>query len=96
MRRLSAAEIEHLFVDVTPTPGVWRIVGFHDGVAAGMEMFGCVLVLRIVTATNVTAGAAYAQVHPAIAGLQTIFAAVRGRNDVAHGLDMWAGHTISS
>ena len=63
-------------VDVAPAPGFSRLVGADHRVVGGVEMFGRVLVFRIVAAADVAACQACAQVHPAVAALQAFFAAV--------------------
>ena len=47
-----------------------------------MEMFGGMFVLGGITATDVAATHAQAQVHPLIAGFQTLFASMCVRNDL--------------
>jgi hypothetical protein len=48
--------------------------GRHDGMLRGMEVMGCMPVLRIVAATDVTAGPAQAQMDPGIAELEALLA----------------------
>jgi len=50
---------------------------------SGMEMFGRVLVGRIVAAADVTAAPADPQMQPHAAALQTLLAAERTRRDIA-------------
>ena len=47
----------------------------------GVEMFGCVFVLRIVTTTYMPTNQANAQVHQTVTDFQTIFTAFRGWSD---------------
>jgi hypothetical protein len=56
-----------------------------------VEMFGRVLVLRRVAAADVPARFAQAQVNPIVSDLQTIFAAIRARRDIANLVQMCAG-----
>src|SRR5215470_2146746 len=44
LRRRSIGQIEHDFVQVTPSPPLWRVVALDDGMAGRMEMLGCVSV----------------------------------------------------
>ena len=46
-----------------------------------MKMFGSVLVLRGITTADVAAAHAQPEMHPFIAGLQTLLASMRVRND---------------
>ena len=59
--------------------------------AGGVEMLGRVLIGRLVAATDMAAGAADAEVKPAVAGLQAILAAVRAGCDVVNVVEMRAG-----
>jgi hypothetical protein len=54
-------------VDIAPDPILARLEGLYDGVVGGVEVPGGVFVLGVVAATDVAAGEADAQVHPAIA-----------------------------
>jgi hypothetical protein len=53
-------------------------------VLGGVKVFGGVLILGRIAATDVAATQAQAQVDPFIAHLQALFAAVRMRFDVAN------------
>src|SRR5947208_16724344 len=63
----------------------------------GVEMFCRVLVGRIVTAADVTTGAADPQMQPHAAALQTFLATERARRDVADAGDVCAAlcHPLS-
>jgi hypothetical protein len=64
-------------------------------VFGAVEVFGRVLVLRRIAAADVAAVEASAQVHPAVAALQALFAALgRDGGGVIGGLEMFAkvGH----
>jgi hypothetical protein len=56
----------------------------------GVEMFGGVFVGRIVTATDMTAGAADPQMQPHAAALQAFLATERARRDIADAGDVGA------
>jgi hypothetical protein len=66
---------EHDFVDVAPIPAFAGFQGLDDGVFAGVEVFGGMLVFRGVAAADVAAGEAEAEVHPAVTHLEALFAA---------------------
>jgi len=59
-----------------------------------VEMFGGVLVLGAVATANMATGQAHAQVHPGVAGLQAVFAALGARRHFADFRQMLAfpGH----
>ncbi len=52
--------------------------------AAGVKVFGGVLVLRAIAAADVPARLANSQVHPAVANLQTILTTLGARRDFTH------------
>ncbi len=58
-----------------------------------METLRCVFDLRLITAADVTATFAQAQMHPCVTLLQTVFAAPRARRDV---FDLIGVRTIGS
>src|SRR5579864_5854078 len=62
------------FVHVTPDPTFSRLNGANQGVRAGMEMFGGVLVLRGIATTHVAADEAQPQVDPSVSYLHALFA----------------------
>jgi len=62
------------FVHVTPDPTFSRLNGANQGVRAGMEMFGGVLVLRGIATTHVAADEAKPQVDPSVSQLHALFA----------------------
>src|SRR5690348_14455239 len=66
----------HDLVDVAPYPRLAGLNGAHERMQSGMEVFCGVAILRRVAASDVAAFEAEAQVHPLIAGLQALFAAV--------------------
>src|SRR5512133_2735633 len=74
------------FVHVAPRPVLPRLERLDDRVACGVEMLGRVAVRRRITAADVSARAAQAQMHPAPADLQALLAplgACRNVLDVA-------------
>src|SRR5579884_3632371 len=88
-----SVEFKLHLVDITPAPVLARLERFHDGVVGTVEMFGRVAVLRGIAATHVPADHAQAQVNPAIAGLQTVFAAPAVRLHVANLVRVRALHS---
>jgi len=85
--RLSDGFKDHL-IDVTPGPVLARFQRFYDRVLGGVKVFGGVLVLGRIAATDVAATEAQAQVYPFITHLQAFFAAVSVRFDVANLIDV--------
>jgi hypothetical protein len=85
------ALLNHCLINITPAPTLAWLEGLHDGVMGGVEMRGGVLVLRGVTAAYVPTDEAFAQMHPAIACLQTLFAPLRARRDLS---DLVKVHTL--
>jgi hypothetical protein len=77
-------QVKHDFVNVTPAPAFGRIIGFDDRVAGCMKMLRRVAVGRLITATDMTASAADAQMQPRIAQLQAFFAPEGTGNNVAN------------
>ena len=53
-----------------------------------VEMFGGVLILRIVTATDMSTGEAEAQVYPGISNFQTVLTSIGARCDVLYLIKM--------
>src|SRR6202035_4048710 len=78
---LSARQVEQHFIDIAPAPAFRRIVALDDRMAGGVEMFGGVLVGRIVAAPDMAAGAADPQMQPHAAGLEAFLASQRARRD---------------
>src|ERR1700722_12563463 len=91
VRRHAVGKIEHRFVDVTPAPSLRRIVALDDRVLGGVIMLGRVTVRRLVATAHMAAGAADPQMHPDVAGLETLLAAEGARRHVANGRRMRAG-----
>jgi hypothetical protein len=76
--------LEHDLVDVAPAPILARLEGLDNRVIGGVEMLCSMLVFRRIAAADMPTDKALAQVHPGVANLQTIFAAVRARRDVSY------------
>ena len=88
LRRRPIRQVKHDFVNVTPAPAFGRIIGFDDRVIGCMKMLRRVAVGRLITATDMTAGSADAQMQPWIAQLQAFFAPKGTGNDVANSHQM--------
>ena len=86
--RRSVRQVEECLVDVAPAPVFGWIVAFDDRVAGGVEVLGGVPVRRIVAAADMAALTAYAQMHPPVAGLETLLAAECARRHVADRIEM--------
>jgi hypothetical protein len=54
-----------------------------------VKMLGCVAVFRIVAAADVAANQTFTKVNPRIAGLQAVFAAIRGGANVVNLREVW-------
>ena len=74
-RSLNSRLLQKYSIHITPLPAFTRFKRLHDGMLGVMEVFGGVLVLGGIAATDVPAGKAFSQVDPGIAHLQTFFAA---------------------
>ena len=83
--------LHHDFIHVAPHPVLARLKRFHDGVMHLVKMLCGVLVFRAVTAADVAAGEAQAQVNPVIAHLQALLAALAAGVDIVNFLEMGAG-----
>jgi hypothetical protein len=90
MRRDPVRQIEQHFIDIAPTPPLRRIVALDHRVLGGVKMLGRVLVRRVVTAADVTAGAADPQMQPLAAAFEAFLAAERARRDAADAGDVGA------
>ena len=58
--------------------------GLHDRMIGRVEMPGGVLILRIVTAPDMSTGETEAQVHPGITDFQAVLAPIGARRDVTY------------
>src|SRR5437773_2414767 len=68
-------DLQRHLVYVAPAPVLSGFEGGHDRVMAGAEMLGGVLVLGIVAAADVAAGAAQPKMHPGVAHGEAFLAA---------------------
>jgi hypothetical protein len=81
LRRRPIRQIEEYFIDETPTPTLGWVVALDDGMSSGMKMLGGVPSRRLVAASHVSAGSAYAQVNPLLVNLEAFLAAQSTRRD---------------
>src|SRR5712692_3091380 len=79
-----SSKLKNHLVDVTPDPVLTRLEGLDNGVVGGVKMPGGVLILRRVTATNMSTRETEAQVHPGVTCFQTIFAPIGARRDFVY------------
>lgn len=68
--------LEHYFINIAPEPVFIGFKRLNDRMARGVEVFGGVLIFRIVTTADVAANFAKTQMHPGISHLQTFFATI--------------------
>jgi hypothetical protein len=64
-----SCEIEFEFIDVAPAPVFTGFQGLDYGMLGRMKVLGCVLVLRRIATTDMSAAHAQAQMHPLIVHL---------------------------
>src|SRR5258706_12649265 len=69
-------ELQVHLVDIAPAPAFAGLERSDDWVLGRVEVLRRVLVLRVVAAADMAAGAAQAQVHPGVTHLQAFLAAV--------------------
>src|SRR5207302_3126795 len=90
--RVPSVELEHELVGGAPEPVLTGLEGPDHRVVGGAVVLRGVLVLRAVTAADVPAGHAEAEVDPDVADLQALLAAVAAGGDVEADLvEMRAG-----
>src|SRR5260221_524429 len=83
--------IENHFVDIAPHPVLARLERADHGMLGGVEMFGGVFVAGRVTAADVSASEAQAEMDPSVTGLETFLATARVRLDLVRRVQMSAG-----
>jgi hypothetical protein len=76
-----ATSDEHL-IDVAPPPVLIRLSALDEGVVRGMEVFGGVLVLRGIAASDMAAGKAHPKMEPGVAQGKTLLASARAGSNV--------------
>src|SRR5579883_1943934 len=82
LRRASPNKHLHIsLVEVTPAPVFTRLKGFDDWVPHCLKVFGGMLVLRRIAATNMAAGQAKTKMNPRIAGCKAFLAPISARCD---------------
>jgi len=97
MRSSPVRQIEGHFINVAPSPAFRWIVAFDDRMPGGVKMLGGVAVRRAITAADMAAGSAEAQVNSSAAASQTFFAPERARDYISNATHMSAvlGHDLS-
>jgi hypothetical protein len=83
-----SSKLEHNLIDVTPAPVLSRLEGLDNRMVGRVEMPGGVLILRIVTATDMSTGETEAQVYPAISHFQTVLTSIGARGDFLYLIKM--------
>jgi hypothetical protein len=76
------SDVRLVYVAPLPIAGLERL---HYGMAGFFEVFVGVLTSGGIATANVSAGQTLAELHPALPGLETFFAALAAR------LDIWIG-----
>ena len=87
----SVSKLEEELVDVTPAPVFPWLEGLNDGMIGRVEVPGGVLVLRIVTAADMTTDETDTQMHPGIPYFQTILTAIGAWRDFTYLVKMTTG-----
>ena len=70
--------LDHYVIDVAVAPVFSGLEGPDNRVPRVVEVCGCVLVLRLVTATYVPASQAFPEMYPSVPGPETLLAALGG------------------
>jgi hypothetical protein len=83
-----SSRFEHHLIDVTPDPVLSRLEGLNNRMVGRVEMPGGVLVLRIITAPDMSTGETEAQVDPGISNFQTVLTTIGARCDVLYLIKM--------
>src|SRR4029450_11224657 len=87
--KLGCWTVKEGLVDVAPDPAhATFLVGPDQGMAGGLEVLEGVLVLRLLTATDVPAGQAHSQGRPAVAKRDALLTHLCGRPDVVDQVEM--------
>src|SRR5690348_25046 len=86
--RRTAAGSENDLIDVAPPPVLSGFDGLDERMPRGVKMLGCVAVLRVIATADMSACQAQSKVHPPVAGLQTLLAALSRRSHLAHLIQM--------
>src|ERR1700730_417405 len=81
----AVTEIEDHIVNVTPAPPLGRVVAFDHGMPGRVEVLRRVPIRRVITASDMAACSAEAQMQPGRAGFQTLLATQRARRHIANG-----------
>jgi hypothetical protein len=84
------SRLEHNLIDVAPHPILARLDRLHQGMMIGVIVLARVFILRRIAAAYMPAGQTHSQMNPVIADLQTLFAAIRSRRDIARLINMCA------
>src|SRR6218665_519041 len=91
VRGLPVAEVEHHLVHPAPAPALGRVIALDHRMARAVEMRPRMAVRAVVAAADMAADPAEPQMHPPVAGLQTLLAAARARYDLLDQMLVRAG-----
>ena len=89
--RRTASHSENDLIDIAPPPVLSGFEGLDERMPRGEKMLGCVPVLRVIATTDMSACQAQSKVHPLVARLQTLLAALPRRSHLAYLIQMPAG-----
>jgi len=79
-----SSQLQGHLLDITPGPVLPGLERLDNRVVGGVKMPGGVLILRIVTATDMSTGETEAQMHPGITRFQAILAPIGARRDLTY------------
>src|SRR2546426_8454607 len=83
-----SSKLKHELVDVTPAPVLPWLERLDNRVVGRVEMLGGVLILRLVTATDMSTGETEAQMQPGVTRFQAILAPIGARRDLTYLVEM--------
>ena len=89
-------QLDHRIINITIAPAFRRIITLDDGVFGLVIVLGRMSVRRIITAPDVAAGSAEAQMNPTVTRAQAFFATERAGRDIADliGVLAWVRHMV--
>jgi hypothetical protein len=75
---VGSSGLDQHVIYVAVAPVFSGLEGLDNRVPRGVEVFGCVLILRLVAATYVPANQAFPEMHPRVSGPEALLAALGG------------------
>jgi hypothetical protein len=82
--------LEHNAIDVAPRPILARLNRLHERMVTRVIVLLGMFIFRRIAAANMATGQTHSEMNPIIAGLQTLFAAIRASRDIPSQLKMCA------